>query len=80
MDQGFTFNERGYTTLHLDFKDTDMDVDRAPDTQKNVESSLSVEVCEEAIVMAQGSEPNMAILPDAVVDVESSKISSPVMR
>ena len=65
MDEGFTFNVRGYITLYLDFKDIDMDVDRAPDTQKNVESSLSAEVCEEVIVIAQVSEPNTVILPDA---------------
>lgn len=80
MDQGFTFNERGDTTLHLDYKDTDMDVDRAHDTQKNDESSLSTEVCEEAIVMTQISEPDIVALPDAVADVESSKISSPVTQ
>ncbi|CAI9271477.1 unnamed protein product [Lactuca saligna] len=51
----------------------DIDVDRAPDTQKIVESSLSVEVYEEAIVMAQGYEPNMAILPDAEVEFKGCK-------
>ncbi|KAL7613518.1 hypothetical protein Lser_V15G06262 [Lactuca serriola] len=54
-----------FSSLPLHRVDMDMDVDKAPDTQKIVESLLSVEVCEEAIVMAQGSEPNMAILPDA---------------
>ncbi|KAL4565659.1 hypothetical protein LXL04_029762 [Taraxacum kok-saghyz] len=47
----------------------DMDVDKAPDSQTNDEPSLP-------IVMAQGSEPNMALVPDTVADVESSKISS----
>ncbi|KAI3689695.1 hypothetical protein L2E82_47661 [Cichorium intybus] len=54
MDQDFTLNESGDTTtrLSLDSKDVDMDVDKAPDSPKNVQ-------------------------PDAVTNVESSKISSP---
>ncbi|XP_024996031.1 uncharacterized protein LOC112529161 isoform X2 [Cynara cardunculus var. scolymus] len=77
MDQDVTFNERGDARLPLDFKDADMHVVGALDSQKNVEPSSSAEGCKGVMTLIQGSEPNMTVLTDAVAAVEPSKISPP---
>lgn len=64
-DHGATFSERQDERLPLDFRDMDIDVVGAPDSQKNVEPSSPSEVCEVVIAIGQGSESNMAALTDA---------------
>lgn len=65
MDQDVTLNKRVDTILPLDYRDMDLDVVGASDSQKNVEPSLSAEGCEGVVAMAQGSEFNLTIPTDS---------------
>ncbi|XP_071727710.1 uncharacterized protein [Rutidosis leptorrhynchoides] len=75
-DQCATLNERHDAKLPSDSIDMDIDVVGATDSQKNVEPSSPADVNEGVIGIVQGSESNMAVITDAVTDVESSKASS----
>lgn len=65
MDQDVTLNKRVDTVLPLDYRDMDLDVVGASDSQKNVEPSLSAEDCEGVVAMAQRSESTSTVPTDS---------------